>query len=250
MVQAGSTWAPDRPPFAYEEIDLPHPDGARQIAWLMPHTASGANSWILYLHGNATTITSHVNISHYRLLRDLGLNIIAPEYRGFGGLEGVATELSLQADARAAYEYLRTTRQISPSRIIAYGWSLGSALAVDLASREPFAIVILEAAPASLIDLTQQRYPFFPLRLLMRNRFDAIRNIDRISSPLLFLHSTHDEVIPISEGRRLFDAAGGEKTFVEIGGGHFTASEVDGQRVAEAIRSVLTRHGIDLETEK
>ena len=69
--------------------------------------------------------------------------------------------------------------------------------------------MILEGAPASIVDIGQQRYPFFPIRLIMRNPFDSIRRVGRIRSPMLFLHSTDDAVVPISEGRRLFDAARG-----------------------------------------
>ena len=85
--------------------------------------------WALYLHGNAATIASNINISHYRQLRRVGLNVLAPEYRGFGGLDGPPTEAALGADARAAYDYLRGTRGIAASRIVIYGWSLGSAVA-------------------------------------------------------------------------------------------------------------------------
>ena len=108
---------------------------------------------MLYLHGNASSVASQVNIAHYRVLRNAGLNVLAPEYRGFGGVPGSPTEAVLQADARAAYDYLRNTRRVPPHSIIIYGWSLGAAVAVDLASRVPPAAMILEGAPASLVDL-------------------------------------------------------------------------------------------------
>ena len=135
--------------------------------------------------------------------------MLAPEYRGFGGLPGSPTEAALQADASAAYDYLRHTRRVPPHSIVLYGWSLGAAVAVDLASRLPPAAIILEGAPASLIDLTGRRYPFFPLRLFMRSSFDSIRKIGQIPAPVLFLHSTADEVIPVSEGRRLLRGGAG-----------------------------------------
>jgi fermentation-respiration switch protein FrsA (DUF1100 family) len=242
VFQAGRTLAPGRPSFPYAQVDIPRPDGARQFAWVMRRGESDAGPWVLFLHGNAATIASNVNISHYRKLREIGLNVLAPEYRGFGGLDGVPTEPALDADARAAYDYLRTTRRIDASRIVIYGWSLGSAVAVDLASRVEQAALILEGAPASLVDIGRRRYPFFPIRLLMRNPFDSIRKIDRVRSPILFLHSPDDAVIPIEEGRRLFEAARGEKTFVEVRGGHVNASEVDAQRFYGAIRPFLEHH--------
>jgi fermentation-respiration switch protein FrsA (DUF1100 family) len=242
VFQAGRTLAPGRPSFPYSQIDIPRPDGARQFAWVMRRGDSDAGPWVLFLHGNAATIASNVNISHYRHLREIGLNVLAPEYQGFGGLDGVPTEPALDADARAAYDYLRTTRHVEPSRIVVYGWSLGSAVAVDLASQVEQAAVILEGAPASLVDIGRRRYPFFPIRLLMRNPFDSIRKIDRVRSPILFLHSPDDAVIPIAEGRRLFEAARGDKVFVEVRGGHVNASDVDAQRFYGAIRPFLEQH--------
>jgi fermentation-respiration switch protein FrsA (DUF1100 family) len=87
--------------------------------------------------------------------------------------------------------------------------------------------VILEGAPASLVAIGARRYPYFPIRMLIRNPFESIRKIDKVGSPILFLHSPEDAVIPFDEGRRLFDAAPGPKQFVEVSGGHVYASEKD-----------------------
>ncbi len=243
VFQAGSTLGSGRPPFPYEQVEVPRNDGAAQFAWAIPAADPAAPIWVLYLHGNATTVASQVNIAHYRLLHNAGLNVLAPEYRGFAGLPGSPTEAALQADARAAYDYLRHTRRVPPHSIVLYGWSLGAAVAVDLASRLPPAAIVLEGAPASLIDLTGRRYPFFPLRLFMRSSFDSIRKIGEIPAPMLFLHSTADEVIPVSEGRRLFEAARGAKMFVEVQGGHASAIERSAAAFDGAIRSFLTTHG-------
>jgi pimeloyl-ACP methyl ester carboxylesterase len=242
LFRANETLAASRPPFGYDQIDLPRTDGARQFAWVMRRGESDEGSWGLFLHGNAATIASSVNISHYRQLRDIGLNVIAPEYRGFAGLEGIPTEETLAGDARAAYDYLRVTRHVPASQIVIYGWSLGSAVAVDLASKADQAAVILEGAPASLVDIGQRRYPFFPIRLLMRSPFESIRKIGRIRSPMLFLHSSDDAVIPIAEGRRLFEAARAEKQFVEVRGGHVYASQIDEKRFNFSIRRFLDEH--------
>jgi fermentation-respiration switch protein FrsA (DUF1100 family) len=247
VFQAGAALAPTRPEFPYQQIDLPRADGARQFAWVMtPETAAGAQDtpWLLYLHGNAATIASQVNIGHYRGLRSLGLNILAPEYRGFGGLDGLPTEASLAADARAAYEYLRGSRQIVPRRLVIYGWSLGGAVAVQLASEVEETALILEGAPASMASISQRRYPLFPIRLIMRNPFEAIARIDRVGAPILFLHSSNDEAVPIAEGRRLFDAARGPKRFVELTGGHVHTSDTDAAPLFGAIRTFLTEQGV------
>jgi uncharacterized protein len=244
VFQAGRALSTGRPSFPYEQVELPRPDGARQFAWVMRPGTSDESPWVIFLHGNAATIASRVNIAHYAQLRKLGVNVIAPEYRGFAGLDGAPTEPALTMDARAAYDHLRATRHVPASRIVIYGWSLGSAVAVDLASTVDQAAVILEGAPASIVDIGQMRYPFFPIRLLMRNPFESVKKIDRIRSPLLFLHSPDDEIIPIGEGRRLFNAAHGDKTFVEVKGGHVNASEADAERFWSAVGQFLHQHGI------
>ena len=244
VFQAGETLSAGRPPFAFEQIDIPREDGARQFAWRMPTTSPAASPWVLFLHGNASTIASHVNISHYRLLRTSGLNVLAPEYRGFSGLAGTPTEETLAADARAAYDYMTGPARIPPSQIVVYGWSLGSAVAVRLAAEVPQAAVILEGAPASLADIGQRRYPFFPIHLVMRSKFESIQKVHRIRAPLLFLHSPEDEVIPIAEGRRLYEAAPDPKRFVELSGGHVDASQLDERRFVATISAFLQQHGI------
>ena len=109
--------------------------------------------WVLYFHGNASTIASNVNISHYRELRNLGLNVCAAEYRGFAGLPGLPTEAALDTDARVAVR-LPPQRAARPAnRIVLFGWSLGSGVAVDLATTVDHAAVILEGTPASQSSL-------------------------------------------------------------------------------------------------
>lgn len=243
VFEAGSTLATGRPGFPYDQIDVPRADGVQQFAWVMRTADSDGGPWVLYLHGNASSLASQVNIAHYRVLRNAGLNVLAPEYRGFGGVPGAPTEAALQADARAAYDYLRNTRRVPPQSIVIYGWSLGAAVAVDLASRVPPAAMILEGAPASLVDLAGRRYPFFPLRFFMRSSFDSIEKIGAIPAPILILHSTEDEVIPISEGRRLHQAARGAKMFVELRGGHLTAIDQSAGVLEQAIRTFLGTYG-------
>lgn len=240
VFQAGRPLGDGRPAFAFDQVDLSRDDGARQFAWVMRTDGPAAHApWVLYLHGNAATIASRGNLARYEQLRALGLNVLAPEYRGYGGLQGVPSEASLARDARAAYDYLRGDLGVPAGRIVFFGWSLGSAVAVALASEVAQAAVILEGAPASIADIGGMQYPMFPIRLVMSNPFDSIAKVDRIQAPLLFLHSPEDDVIPISEGRRLFDAATAPKRFVEVRGGHIRANHVDRAVFDEAIRSFL-----------
>lgn len=243
VFQAGSVLGPARPAFSYAQIDVPRGDHARQFAWQMPATPAGNGPWVIFLHGNAANLASRVNIAHYRLLRDEGLAVLAPEYRGFSGLPGTPTEGGLAADARAAYDYVRGLG-VPASRTVIYGWSLGSAVAIRLASEVPVAGVILEGAPSSIASIGQRQYPFFPIRLVMRNPFDSYSRIGRIRAPLLFLHSPEDAVVPFEEGRKLYDAANAPRTMVEVRGGHVNASEEDGATFRQAIAAFLARNGL------
>ena len=244
VFEAGRPLGGLRPAAPFEEAWIGQAQGPRQRLWVMRAASDpSAKAWVLYLHGNAANIASRVNILHCEQLRSLGLNVIAAEYRGFGGMDGVPTEAGIESDARSAYEYLRQQLLADPRRIVIYGWSLGSAVAVDLASHVEEAAVILEGAPASVVAIGAARYPYFPIRMIIRNPFESILKIGRIGSPVLFLHSPEDAVIPFVEGRRLFAAALPPKQFVEVSGGHIYASERD-RRFYPTIRTFLQAHGL------
>lgn len=228
VFETGRSLGELRPKAPLEVIATPSETAPHQLIWVMRASADSATRpWVFFLHGNASTIASRMNIIHYERLRELGVNVIAPEYRGYAGLDGVPTEAGIEADARAAYETARERLHLDPRRTIIYGWSLGSAVAVDLASHVDEAAVILEGAPASIVAIGAQRYPLFPVRLIIRNPFESIHKIDGVKAPKLFLHSRGDEIVPIEEGRRLFDAAPQPKQWIEVTGGHVYAAERD-----------------------
>lgn len=242
---AGRALAQGRPHDPFEQVDIPRNGGQRQFAFVMRHAAADARApWVLFLHGNAATVASRSNILRYERLRSLGLHVFAPEYQGFGGLAGTPTEASVTDDARRGYDYLRDVIGASPQRIVVYGWSLGSAVAVNVVSEVPAAALILEGAPASLVAIGERRYPWMPIRRIMRNPFESIDKVRRINAPMLFIHSPDDTVIPIEEGRRLFAAAREPKTFVEVRGGHVEPAAVDGDRMFAAVTTFLRANAL------
>jgi pimeloyl-ACP methyl ester carboxylesterase len=241
---AGRPLAPGRPSEPFKRVDISRPDGLPQFAFELRRDAqSDARPWILFLHGNRATVASRVNIVRYEQLRALGLNVLAPEYRGFGGLDATPTEATVTTDARYGYDHLRSLG-IAPDRIVIYGWSLGSAVAVNVAAQVPEAAVVLEGAPASLVAIGERQYPWMPIRAVMRNPFESIAKVKRITAPMLFIHSPEDAVIPIEEGRRLFEAANQPKQFVEVRGGHIDPADVDSARMFGAVRHFLETCGV------
>ena len=242
---AGRPLATARPAAPFEQVEISRNDGQRQFGWVMRQAGDSASApWVLFLHGNAATIASRVNIVRYEQLRSLGLNVFAPEYRGFGGLVGEPTEAGVTLDAQHGYTYVRDTLGVPSNRMVVYGWSLGSAVAVNVVSAVPAGAVILEGAPASLVAIGARQYPWMPIRLVMRNPFESILKIRRIAAPTLFIHSPEDAVIPIDEGRRLYEAAPGPKKFVEVRGGHIDPADVDAATMFGAVRTFLTDAGL------
>lgn len=211
-------------------VDLRAEDGTPLVAWMIPPPASvpaDSAPWLLYFHGNGGCIGNPGYQEAWSMLRRLGIGIFPVDYEGYGESGGRPSEKNFYRDADAAYAYLRDTLHVPASRIIIYGFSLGSAVAVDLAARVPARALVVEGALLSVADLGEGAYPFLPVRRLVRNRFASVEKIARVGMPKLFIHSREDEQIPFAHGRRLFDLAREPKEFVETRGGHTTSFKVD-----------------------
>ncbi|HEX6408248.1 MAG TPA: alpha/beta hydrolase [Gemmatimonadales bacterium] len=211
-------------------------DGLKLGSWIIPAGADSTGYWMLICHGNAGNLSEFGRPDHYAGLRALGLSLLAFDYRGYGESEGAPSEAGLYRDADAAYQYLRDELRVRPERIIVFGHSLGSTVAVDLASRLPAAGLILEGALTSVIERGAELYPYIPVRWIGRSRFSSIDKISRVRIPKLFLHARADDVVPLAHGRRLFEAAPPPKTFVELRGGHGDAFEVDSATYFGSVR--------------
>ena len=222
-----------------ERVEIPTEDGIKLVGWVMPARSDSSSLWLLICHGNAGNLSEFDRPLHYAGLRQLGLSLLAFDYRGYGESDGTPSEQGLYRDADAAYRYLRESRGVPAERIVVFGHSLGSAVAIDLASRTPVAGIIVEGALTSAVDRGQELYPYIPVRRIARSRFSSIDKVARITGPKLFLHAAGDDVIPQPHGRRLFEAAQEPKTFVELQGGHGDAFDVDSTRYFASIGQFL-----------
>jgi hypothetical protein len=222
-----------------ERVVIPTDDDISLVGWVIPTADSGDGLWLLICHGNAGNLSEFDRPVHYAGLRKLGLNLLAFDYRGYGESGGSPSEQGLYRDAQAAYRYLRETRRVPPERIVVFGHSLGSAVAVDLVSRVVAAGLIVDGAPTSVIDLGQELYPYIPVRWIAVSRFNSLEKVPGIRIPKLFLHAVRDEVVPLAHGRRLFGAAAPPKTFVELEGGHGDAFDVDSANYFGSIAKFL-----------
>ena len=189
-------------------------DGVRLHAWWV--MAPQASLVTLYLHGNAGNVTHR--FLQIREITAAGSSVLMLDYRGYGKSGGSPSEHGLYADADAAYLYL-LDHGYSARHIVLQGESLGTAVAVDLASRKECAGVVLEAAFTSGRDVANTVLPVIG-PLLFRG-FDSKSKIAKIRAPLLFFHGDRDEIIPLKLGRSLFEAAPEPKWFIEVpGAGH------------------------------
>ncbi len=217
-------------------------DSTRLSAWIIPGANAGPDApWVLISHGNYGNIGYGGRPQFYAWFRDLGVNLLAYDYRGFGDSDGVPSEAGVYADAVAAYRYLTDSLHVSPTRIILFGHSLGTGVTIELARRVPAAGLIVEDAYTSVANRGQEVFPFLPIGLIAKSRFASIDKVGALDLPKLFLHALHDRTIPIEHGRAVFAAAKEPKQFVELDAGHGDAYAADRAKYYGAIDAFIRR---------
>jgi uncharacterized protein len=198
------------------DIFITTSDGLRLLAWYAPPHPGG--TVIAYFHGNG----GHIGYRAERLKRLVraGFGALFLEYRGYGGNPGTPTQDGLFADARAALDFL-ANQGIRAERTVLYGESLGSGVAVQMASERPVAAVVLEAPYDSVAAVARRHYAFVPVNLMLKDRFDSIARISAVQAPILLMHGERDTIVPVEAGRRLFAAANEPKEiWTAPDGGH------------------------------
>lgn len=193
-----------------DELTLTTEDGAR-ISGLFYSNSS--ENVILYFHGNAGDLSGWQFVSED--FTTLGFNFMIIDYRGYGKSTGSISEQGLYKDADAAYNYL-IEKGFRPESILIYGRSIGSGVAVDLASRKKAKGLILESPFSSFAKLANEKFPFFFPSLYLRYRFDNIGKINTVQSPVMFLHGTDDTLIPSSHSQALFKRFNGTKKMILV----------------------------------
>lgn len=198
-----------------EEHILTASDGEKVIVWHVP--ARPGRPVILFFHGNGDFLAGLVG--RFKAMTADGTGLVALSYRGYAGSTGAPSEEGLLRDAAAAYSF--ATARYEPLRIVAWGFSLGTGVAVAIASERAIGKLVLEAAYTSIADVVAPRYWFAPVRLLMRDPFHSDQRIVRVTVPLLIMHGTEDQTVPFVFGERLFALAHEPKRFFRVeGGGH------------------------------
>lgn len=200
----------------FEPLQIRTADDETLDAWWVP--AEDARGVVLFFHGNAGNI-SH-RLDYLQMFHRLRYSTLIVDYRGYGRSTGTPSEAGTYRDAEAAWDYLRHARLAQPRDVVIAGESLGGAVATWLAVKVGPRAVVLFSTFTSVNDLGAQVYWFLPVRLLSRIGYDNRENLKRIRAPVFIAHSRDDDIVPYAHGKRLFDAAGEPKAFLEMRGGH------------------------------
>lgn len=226
----------------YEDVFFAGADGLTLHGWYLPY--AGATATMLFCHGNRGNLGDRVDSVVF--YRQLGLNVFALDYRGYGLSEGHPTEEGLYRDAQAAWDYLCDQRGVDAARIVILGRSLGGGVASHLAANTRPGAVIIESTFTSIADMARERFPRLPLWRLGGIAFNNLDRIDAIRAPLLLVHSADDDVIGYHHGRALAAKVGPNARFVTIAGAHSGGHLSSGEAYARPLREFLAAAGIDL----
>ncbi|WP_406700147.1 alpha/beta hydrolase [Singulisphaera sp. Ch08] len=203
-----------------------------------PHPNAPACPSLLYFYGNAMCLSDAIDqVEHFRRL---GVNVLTPDYVGYGMSGGKASESGCQATADAALAHLKSRKDVDPTRIIAAGWSLGGAVAIDLASRGKVQGVISFCTFTSMAEMARRNIPLLPASLLLRHRFDNESKIAKVTCPILIGHGRRDTLIPHSMADRLATAARAPvMRFTVEEAGHNDFFATGGDQVLDSMRTFI-----------
>ncbi len=233
-------WTPAAIDLPFEEIYIPiaNEQDAALHGWYIPHPAPRGQ--ILFFHGNGGNI-SH-RLDSLKIFHDLGLAILIFDYQGYGLSHGRPSEPATYADAEAALQFLLQHDPAKDLPLIFFGRSLGGGVASWLAQKHAPRVLILESSFTSVMDMGRHYYPFLPVSLLTRYRYDTLSRIGALTCPVLVVHSPEDDIVPYELGQRLYQAAPQPKTFLEIRGGHNEGFIISGDQYINGLRAFLDNH--------
>ena len=216
------------------EVTFASSDGEKLLAWFVPPDAGKA--LVIYFQGNAEGLAARVG--RFTWLTADGTGLLALCYRGYGGSTGKPTEDGLIRDAVAAYDFARA--RYPAERIVLFGESLGTAVAVALAAGHEIGALILDAPFTSAAEVGAAAYPFAPVRWLMKDKFRSDERIGRVTAPLLVMHGEQDRIVPIRIGEKLFALARQPKRFMRFPqGGHVDLDDHGAAKVVQAFLAGL-----------
>ena len=202
-----NNYSGDKITFSVEKIKIKTKDNIDLIAWYHKKNLNEYKT-ILFLHGNAGSLENRIHkINHFK---DININFLIVAWRGFSGNKGKPTEDGLYEDARSSVRWLKT-KGVDEKNLIIYGESLGTGIATEIAQNKNFAGVILESPFTSMIDAGKDKYPFLPVRFLLKDKYESDKKIKNIKSPILVMHGKIDNIVPFYMGKKIYELANNPK---------------------------------------
>ena len=197
----------DKIQFSYDEIFIKVDDKIKLKSWIINKNLKKFKT-LLFFHGNAGELSNRI----YKLneLNKLDINILLISWRGFSGNEGSPTEEILYKDAKAAIKWVNR-KEVENNKIILYGESLGTGVAVEIGKKNNFNRIILESPFTSMENAAKIYYPYLPVKLLLKDKYNSISKIKKITTPILIMHGKKDDIVPFSMGKELFEKANNPK---------------------------------------
>ena len=186
-----------------QEVKIVTDDNIDLLAWYHNKDINKFKT-ILFLHGNAGSLENRIHkINHFE---DMKINFLLLSWRGFSGNKGKPTEKGLYQDARSAVKWL-VKQGIIEENIIIYGESLGTGITTEIAQNKNFAGIILETPFTSMVAAGKSKYPIFPIKLLLKDKYESDKKIKNIKSPVLIMHGEQDNIVPFWMGEKMFELA-------------------------------------------
>jgi fermentation-respiration switch protein FrsA (DUF1100 family) len=215
--------------------------GSALTAGGRPDPDAAARPTVLFFYGNAMCLNYATPI--YHRFRSLGLNVIVPDYLGYGMSGGRPSEQGCQETADAVYDYAVSTRGVEPRRIVAAGWSLGGAVAIDLAARQQVGGLIAFSTFTSTNDMARTFAPVPLPRWFFVHRFESLKKLPTVACPILLGHGRRDSLVPFRMFEQMSMAVKDRATTVVIDdANHNDFFDVGGGRIDEAIAAFCRKN--------
>jgi fermentation-respiration switch protein FrsA (DUF1100 family) len=204
-----NNYSEDRISVEIENVKIKTSDNIELLGWYHEKNLKDFKT-LIFFHGNAGSLENRIHkLNHFR---DMNINFLIIAWRGFSGNKGNPSEQGLYEDGKSAIDWL-IKKGVSEKNLILYGESLGTGVATHLAQNKNYAGVILETPFTSMIDAAKKFYPYIPVKLLLKDKFENYKKINNISIPLLIIHGKVDKIVPYDMGKKMYELANQPKFF-------------------------------------
>ena len=190
-----------------EKVKIQTADNIELLGWYHEKNLKDYKT-LVYFHGNAGSLENRIHkLNHFQ---DMNINFLIIAWRGFNGNKGKPSERGLYVDGKSAIDWL-IKKGVDEKNLILYGESLGTGVATHLAQNKNYAGVILETPFTSMVDAAKNFYPYIPINLLLKDKFENFKKVKNINTPILVMHGEVDQIVPFSMGKKIYEIANNPK---------------------------------------